>query len=981
MADLYSLASTQVPRANEGFLEAILAIIPRSQYDQTARLSAVVFFKNRIRKGWEEPSEETPAYVLVQPRDRAVVRSQILQTMAEVPSEQKVLSEALRHIISRDVPQNWPTFLDEVAAFIQSGDQTKLYVGCIALYLLIKRIGYVASLEKPDQLRQLVTNLFPVLLDIGGKLLDNGTEASFAILRVILKIYHSSIRTIIIPEMQARESLVPWGLLFLKVVKFDATGIPSTQDPGAHPVWKSKKWACLIAESVCVTDMRALRMNFLERFAPEIIMVYLEQIEKFANGVWMSAYVRQQIAAFLMDWLVFIPFSSSKVSIPHGGPWKTLRPHLPGILRGFIFPQMSFTAEDQELWVSDPAEYVRKYLGDNILEDYGDPIKAAQELLFDLVQKREKACFGDIMGLTNEIFTRYNSTPKSPLYQGLEGFFVSDVFPEFTNPLGYMRAMACEMVKQFHQIEFSLESQGILFERILTCLADSEMPVSVYAAEALSAILSFEEIAENVKPHIPKIMTILLQLTSVIDTDNITKVMERLTEQFPEQLAPFALDLCRELVGSFNNIMSDLPEDMIEQMQPLEAASGILSTIAGLITAVDADRNIILQLEQEMIPVIGSIFESSHADIRGQCFYLMDLFIFYTKSVSPGMWSFFDAIHEHVKEDEDFLQETLLPLPNYLKYGRETFVQQPILVDKLEATAKMILEESYEVSNRKFGCYIIQVVLLHLRGSVDSYLERFIMMGLSVLNAEEGQNRTLRAYLTEMIISCIYYNPMATLQILERQNAHVSFFQLWFSQTAIFPRVFDKKLMILALCSLLEGPLDHFAVLKEHANHIMGALISTFESYPAALQKREMIKKLYTDGEMSDDEDGAFADEEEDESAEASAADEANGLFDDDGDVTSDEDDEYQDYITSGEKYGFLLDDELSDFEEDPASVTPIDDLDPYIEFAALISRLPPTSASYQVIHQGLDEAQRVAIASIMEIANTNLAEKQKAAA
>ncbi|KAJ3217245.1 hypothetical protein HDU67_008267 [Dinochytrium kinnereticum] len=996
---------------NEGFVEAVLTIIRTPQYDQTARLSAIVYFKNRIKRGWKTPEDSASGgFVPVQPHDRMVVRGTLLQTMVEVQFEQKVFAEALRHIIAHDVPTEWPTFMDEVLAMFHSGDESKIFVAAIALNLLVKRLGYVSRLEASDELRPITQAFFPLLLDIAGKLFENGSERSIGILRVILKIYLSSIRSVMLPEMQQTDSLVPWGMLFLKVVKCDEPVMARTQDRALHPVWKAKKWACrcffYLIRNYCGKRTRdkygAFADMFLERFAPEILHAYLEQINKFMNGVWLSPQVRQLLAAFIEE------------SLPHGAPWKTLKPHINGVIRGFIFPQLCFTEEDAELWVSDPPEYIRKnlahsFVAESIWDDYADPIKAAQELLSALVEKREKVCFAETVAMTNEVMARYNATPvearrceekfgalsvmvtlsyylcqkvihfkavkgpdikqKSPLYQQMENFFIADVFPEFSNPKGYMRAAACEMVKKFHKIPFSLESQSLMFERVLNCLVDGEFPVQVYAAEAVGAIISFDAIAENIKPQVPKIMEILLNLTAVIDTDNITTVMEILTEQFPDELAPFAVGLCQQLSASLRNILSELPSDMIEAMQPLEAAAGILSTISGLVDAVDADKNIVLQLEQEMLPIMSDILQSDFSDLKSGCFHLMDLFTFYMKAISPNMWPFFDAIVQNVGDDEDFLDETLAPLPNFLQFGRDVFIQNPVYVDKLVSMAADIFTRTYDVSNQKFGCLIIEWALMYLRGAIDNYIERFISMGLEQLRSEDTQqDRNIKAHLIEMIISCIYYNPMLTLQILERLNAHVFVFQLWFSQLKLFPRVFDKKLMILTLCALLEGPIDHFGILREHANHLVGGILGTFEDYPAAVEKREALKKIYED--ESDDEE-----EEEDETEEVEITDGA----DSDGDLASDEDDEYDEYLAGSEKYGHLLgDDALSDFEEDLVSTTPLDDIDPYVEFASLLGRLPPSSLSYQLMHQGLDVNQQAAVAKIIEVANSNVAKKSQ---
>lgn len=43
--------------------------------------------------------------------------------------------------------------------------------------------------------------------------------------------------------------------------------------------------------------------------------------------------------------------------------WKIIKPHVPAIIQDVIFPLMCHTENDQELWESDPAEYIAQKFG------------------------------------------------------------------------------------------------------------------------------------------------------------------------------------------------------------------------------------------------------------------------------------------------------------------------------------------------------------------------------------------------------------------------------------------------------------------------------------------------------------------------------------------------------------------------------------------------------------------------------------------
>jgi len=57
----------------------------------------------------------------------------------------------------------------------------------------------------------------------------------------------------------------------------------------------------------------------------------------------------------------FILFSYFSISIGH--TWKMIKPHIAAIIQDVIFPLMCHSECDQELWESDPQEYISQKFG------------------------------------------------------------------------------------------------------------------------------------------------------------------------------------------------------------------------------------------------------------------------------------------------------------------------------------------------------------------------------------------------------------------------------------------------------------------------------------------------------------------------------------------------------------------------------------------------------------------------------------------
>lgn len=47
----------------------------------------------------------------------------------------------------------------------------------------------------------------------------------------------------------------------------------------------------------------------------------------------------------------------------HAFSWKLIKPHMVAIIQDVLFPIMSFSDQDQELWETDPHEYIKLKFG------------------------------------------------------------------------------------------------------------------------------------------------------------------------------------------------------------------------------------------------------------------------------------------------------------------------------------------------------------------------------------------------------------------------------------------------------------------------------------------------------------------------------------------------------------------------------------------------------------------------------------------
>ncbi|KAG1238472.1 hypothetical protein G6F68_018758 [Rhizopus microsporus] len=89
--------------------------------------------------------------------------------------------------------------------------------------------------------------------------------------------------------------------------------------------------------------------SFSTNFAPNILQAYLNQIECWIKKeIWIPNKVLALTSCFFAD------------CVKNKTTWLLLKPHVETLVAHFVFPQLCFSDEDQELWDDDPVEFVHK---------------------------------------------------------------------------------------------------------------------------------------------------------------------------------------------------------------------------------------------------------------------------------------------------------------------------------------------------------------------------------------------------------------------------------------------------------------------------------------------------------------------------------------------------------------------------------------------------------------------------------------------
>ncbi|KAG6898392.1 hypothetical protein C0992_004102 [Termitomyces sp. T32_za158] len=716
----------------------------------------------------------------------------------------------------------------------------------------------------------------------------------------------------------------------------------------------------------------AFAQHFVTHFAPEILRTYLNQVELFVtNQTWLSKKCQYQIFQFFTE------------CIKPKSTWVLLKPSIERLTSSFVFPQLSFNETKKTSWENDPVDYIRMAVDE--YESFATPVSAATTFLFSLASNRTKSSFMPILGFINTVL-RSNSAP-----------------PQRFGALNMTAALAPWMMRHpdvkgnVEAFVLHEEHLNAKLRAVAAALDDPELPVRVNAALAITELVTVHEsVRTAVGPQVGKVIQDLLKLTDETDLDILNRSMEVMVDAFQTELLPVAAQLTQRLCDSYlrlakealaqeGNDSEHINLDSINDVDDDKTftAMGVAKTISTIISSIENSVDILAQVQEVVIPIILFTLENKLLDLFDNMYELVDSLTFKLRSISPNMWPIFEQTYKLFKSDAiDFLDEMLPSLDNFVSYGGEVIKSRPDYIHMLvDIYTTSISSDQLGENDRVNGSKLAESILLNLRGSVDDTtaqaLQVFISTALSQL--DKTQTASLRLANLEVLVNAVLYNPSAALHIMESSGKARTFFDRWFAAINgddLLPRVHDKKLSILALCSLLE--MTQAAVpqsLQSGWPGILGGILTIFKDLPKAIASRKVLEEsleVSDDDELVEEKILNLNEEEEDVWDEDSAYLE---LLANEGARLR----EKQEKAADGEYDSESEDEEI---EEELGYISPLDNVDPYVSFKQALTSMSTyfqafqmqNGSDYQAATTALTVEQQTLLMEAMNTAELNSA-------
>ncbi|XP_046751252.1 importin-7 [Diprion similis] len=866
-----------------GFAPSLLQVVMSAEVDMPVRQAGVIYLKNLITTNWAEREVEVGAPVpfSIHEQDRAMIRDAVVDAVVHAPELIRVqLAVCISNIVKHDFPGRWTQIVDKITIYLQNPDASCWPGVLLALYQLVKNFEYKKA-EERGPLNEAMNLLFPMIYQLILRLLPDPSEQSVLLQKQILKIYFALTQYSLPLDLISKEVFSQWMDVVRQVadrpVPLEDKHLELFDDERAElPWWKCKKWALHILHRMferygspgnVVVEYKEFSEWYLQTFSAGILEVLLKILDQYRRKIWVCPRVLQQSINYINQ------------GVSHAYSWKFLKPHMFEIIRDVLFPILSHSAADEDLWKTDPHEYIRVKF--DIFEDFVSPVTAAQTLLHSACKKR-KNMLPKTMQFIMEVLTSPIADPrqkdgalhmagtladvllkKKIFKEEMDKLLMQYVFPEFASPHGHMRARACWFLHHFSEIKFKQEAVLMEAIRLTTnaLLHDQDLPVKVEAAIALQMLLSAQDKAQKyIEPLIKQITLELLTIIRETENDDLTSVMQKIVYTYTEQLMPIAVEICQHLATTFSRVLeTDEGSD-----EKAITAMGLLNTIETLLTVMEDQPNIMAQLQPTVLQVVAHIFGQSVME-----FYEEALSLVYDltgKTISEDMWKVLELIYQLFQKDGfDYFTDMMPTLHNYITVDTPAFLSNENHILAMFNMCKAVLTGDAGEDPECHAAKLLEVIILQCKGHIDQCIPSLVQLVLERLT-REVKTSELRTMCLQVVIAALYYNPALCIEVMDRLQSSVGqstepiashFIKQWIHDTDCFLGLHDRKLCVLGMCTLISmGPARPAAV-NECAQQIIPSLILLFDG----LKRAYAAKAAECDDEDNDEEESDLEEE------------------------------------------------------------------------------------------------------------------------
>lgn len=337
-------------------------------------------------------------------QDRGVIRENLVEAIVAASDALRLqIGICFLTILRNDFPGRWPQVVDKISIFLQTPEPQKWPGALLALHQLVKIYEYKKKEERAP-LYDALNLLLPQVYNIIVQCMENAeSNAAAEIRKQILKTFYALTQYILPLELLNKEFFTKWMEVCNNVLLLPVPASAMEVDKDERPSlmhWKEKKWALHILTRMferygspgnVVSEYKEFSEWYINTFSNGFMETNFKILANVANNIYVSPRVVHNAIMYV------------NTGVSHAVTWKLIKPHAATLIKNVIFPLMSYSQEDDELWNTDPYEYIR--IKFDVFEDFVSPVTASQSLLHSICKKRK-----DILPQTMEFLLKVDDS-------------------------------------------------------------------------------------------------------------------------------------------------------------------------------------------------------------------------------------------------------------------------------------------------------------------------------------------------------------------------------------------------------------------------------------------------------------------------------------------------------------------------------------------------------------------------------------------
>ncbi|RNF07770.1 importin-7 [Trypanosoma rangeli] len=348
-------------------------------------------------------------------------------------------------------------------------------------------------------------------------------------------------------------------------------------------VWKLLKWV----ENLGLKLLQALSPKSCERraraaakyFCDHYLLGLVQHALDFVR--WHTVPRRLTSKAYIMSLEILTMAVGGRETYR-----KIIAPNAEEIFTMLIFPRLTFSVEDAELWASNPAEYVRlqtspagdlysaKVVSSSLMLSLTIPSKpfhdtefvnhVVQYVLGRLIAHAAAAAHGDVDAarvVDAAFFTIYqfNKVLHSIGFgdEKVEWLLTNYVAPAAKYPVGFLRARSVLVLSVFApKIHWSSPQafQRVLVE-VLPLLQDPDIPVRIQTCMSFANLICHPHARDVVTPCLSDVIQHYFCAMRLMDSEGVVRTLRKTIKHYRDVLSQWALHLTELLVQHFYQVL------------------------------------------------------------------------------------------------------------------------------------------------------------------------------------------------------------------------------------------------------------------------------------------------------------------------------------------------------------------------------------------------------------------------------------------